>query len=344
MFACSQGHQGIAKWLLAAGVDVKVSANFNKTVLMYAAWNGHSEIVKLLIAAGAHVNVIWNYGHNDIAGKYRAGTKEHHQCIEALFEAGADVNAHDHNGRHNGRERVPQLPPSITKYLLFGMPLDVTYWIMPPILVKATADFGHGSPDLVRRTLPPEALTGVFFCRESQKEVSAEDCKVIPASTIATVSQIFPHSWLAKSYMWGKIGICMSGEGRNMLMFLLEMKKKTWDGCVESERSRKLFTLVGQSFLPRKWALIELCCLLIGTTVCNWPENCFCCPTFFCWFDLGSIDCTPSETRFCMVPEILRTEHTNFHKQEGRFVEWVFEYILKPKDMFCTCGFVLGFS
>ena len=105
---------------LDAGVEVNAKDNGGWTALHYAAWHGRKEIVELLISKGADVNAKDNSGytpldrstkrkHTEIADLLRThGGKtgaifvvvknDDLTGVQALLDAGVDVNAKDENG------------------------------------------------------------------------------------------------------------------------------------------------------------------------------------------------------------------------------------------------------
>jgi ankyrin repeat protein len=126
--AASKNHREIVELLIAKGADVNATGESSSvfiwqggfTPLHYAAVNGHKEIVELLISEGADVNAKADNGltprdwaikrtHTKIADFLRTHggkTSSIHfgvgdgdlAGVQALLDAGADVNAKDEDG------------------------------------------------------------------------------------------------------------------------------------------------------------------------------------------------------------------------------------------------------
>jgi cytohesin len=127
--AASKNHREIVELLIAKGADVNAAGESSSvfiwqggfTPLHYAAVNGHKEIVELLISKGADVNAKADNGltprdwaikrtHTKIADLLRTHggkTSSIHfgvgdgdlAGVQALLDAGVDVNAKDENGQ-----------------------------------------------------------------------------------------------------------------------------------------------------------------------------------------------------------------------------------------------------
>ncbi len=89
-FAATNGHEEIARLLIAEGANVNVNmGDYSWTPLHDAANRGHTKLVKLLLEKGAKVDAGYNYGHTPL---YYAIWSEDEESVRILIAAGADVN------------------------------------------------------------------------------------------------------------------------------------------------------------------------------------------------------------------------------------------------------------
>ena len=63
--------------------------------LHWAAIKGHHECIQMLVAAGADLNVV---GTSEMVPLHWAAIKGHHECVQMLAAAGADPHVADPNG------------------------------------------------------------------------------------------------------------------------------------------------------------------------------------------------------------------------------------------------------
>ena len=104
MYAAMGGNLNLVKMLIDAGafLDDRDIRN-GRTALIAAAWNGHHQCVDALIEAGADVNIASASRRTAVAiytwGPWEEG---HYKCIESLTAAGADVNVPDEFGWNSG--------------------------------------------------------------------------------------------------------------------------------------------------------------------------------------------------------------------------------------------------
>ena len=94
-WAASTGLEATVKMLLDHGAETGAKTSRGHTPLHMAAEEGLLEVVELLIAAGSEVNALSNTKTTPLyraAAMYRAARRGHGKVIEALFDAGADVN------------------------------------------------------------------------------------------------------------------------------------------------------------------------------------------------------------------------------------------------------------
>ena len=57
IYAASQGHVKIVRYLVASGADVNLTTKKGWTAIMSAAFNGHSQIVKFLVQSEADLTI-----------------------------------------------------------------------------------------------------------------------------------------------------------------------------------------------------------------------------------------------------------------------------------------------
>ena len=99
-----RGNLGCVKKLIDAGANLDHQEMRNgRTALIAAAWNGYHQCVDALIEAGADVNIVSASGYTGMLGnKWGSSGENQYKCIESLIAAGADVNVPDHRGRNSG--------------------------------------------------------------------------------------------------------------------------------------------------------------------------------------------------------------------------------------------------
>ncbi len=100
LYAGARGHLQILKLTLAHGADLRSTNRYGGTALIPAAERGHVETVRTLIAAGVAVDHVNNLHWTAlleaiILGK---GGPNHVAIVQALVDAGADVNLADGEG------------------------------------------------------------------------------------------------------------------------------------------------------------------------------------------------------------------------------------------------------
>jgi ankyrin repeat protein len=98
MTAARSGSLDTVKMLLAAGAAVDTPEGWRgQTALMWAALEKHPAVIKELIAAGAAVNAV-SKGEGKFAALHFAARAGHHDAVEALLAAGADLNLRTGDG------------------------------------------------------------------------------------------------------------------------------------------------------------------------------------------------------------------------------------------------------
>ena len=101
--AAEQGYTDIVNELIAAGVNVSVTASFDENErvvpLHQAAQEGHADIVRLLVKAGASVNAgkLWR-NDSGVTSLHLAAEAGHVETTRVLLELGAKPNSRKSNG------------------------------------------------------------------------------------------------------------------------------------------------------------------------------------------------------------------------------------------------------
>lgn len=88
-YAARRGHEDAAKLLIARGADVNLTTKFSGPPLLGAIERKNGILVKLLLASGA----IPNAALKTNSALYLAAKSGCLECVEALVDLGADVNA-----------------------------------------------------------------------------------------------------------------------------------------------------------------------------------------------------------------------------------------------------------
>ena len=86
--------------LAGGGKATNITSPYDGTALIAAAHLGHDEVVRTLIAAGAPLDHVNNLGWTALIESIVLGDggKRHVACLEALVQAGANVNIADRSG------------------------------------------------------------------------------------------------------------------------------------------------------------------------------------------------------------------------------------------------------
>lgn len=100
LYAGAHGHLDILGLTLAHGADLASTNRFGGTALIPAAERGHVEAVRILIAAGVDVDHVNNLGWTALIEAIILGDggARHQAIVQALIDAGADVNLADGDG------------------------------------------------------------------------------------------------------------------------------------------------------------------------------------------------------------------------------------------------------
>ena len=100
------------------GSAKNVTSPYDGTALIAAAHLGHVEAVRMLIAAKAPLNHVNNLGWTALIEAIVLGNggKRHVACLDALVEAGADVNIADRGGSTPLRWRADATTPRWRKF------------------------------------------------------------------------------------------------------------------------------------------------------------------------------------------------------------------------------------
>lgn len=95
--ACADARLEAARWLLDHGADANSVGAKQTTPLMRAAQGGKAPLIELLLNRGARVAARDQEGATALG--WAAGGADEPSVLAALLDAGADLNAADHNGR-----------------------------------------------------------------------------------------------------------------------------------------------------------------------------------------------------------------------------------------------------
>ncbi|MBE0468034.1 MAG: ankyrin repeat domain-containing protein [Methyloprofundus sp.] len=177
--AAISGCVGIAKKLFKLGFDVNQLDNYGRTPIFYAAGQDHLEMLQFLIRSGSNVNA-------QNRGDRIPLINSQINCIRALIEAGADINAQGVEGvtalikavKHGDIEKVRLLIElkadpfikdefgsnalNLTKYITTDKPkdliIDLLTCYMKRIEEKNINDYRSGIMDLIGKetSLNPE--------------------------------------------------------------------------------------------------------------------------------------------------------------------------------------------
>lgn len=118
LYAGARGRLEILRMALAHGADLKSTNRFGGTAIIPAAERGHVETVRTLIAAGADVDHVNNLGWTALieAIILADGGPRHVDIVQALVDAGANVNLADREGvsplklaRDRGYAKIAQI-------------------------------------------------------------------------------------------------------------------------------------------------------------------------------------------------------------------------------------------
>ena len=159
--ACESGSAAIVERLLKAGVSADATGPHGETALHTCAYAGSTAAVRVLVAAGASVDPgdSWR-GQTPLMW---AAAERHPETMQALIEAGADVNARstiiEWERQRTDEPRDKWLPPGgWTPLLLAARESCVT---CVDVLAKAGADLNIVDPE--RHTALIVALTNGHF-------------------------------------------------------------------------------------------------------------------------------------------------------------------------------------
>lgn len=100
LYAGAHGHLAILKMTLAHGADLKSTNRYGGTALIPACERGHVETVRTLIEAGVDVDHVNRLGWTALleAIILGEGGTRHHQIVQLLVDAKANVNLPDRDG------------------------------------------------------------------------------------------------------------------------------------------------------------------------------------------------------------------------------------------------------
>lgn len=101
LYAGARGHLDILKMTLAHGADVRSLNRYQGTALIPAAERGRVQTVHVLIRAGVDVDHVNKLGWTALIEAIILGNggRAHQQIVQALVEAGANLNLADPQGR-----------------------------------------------------------------------------------------------------------------------------------------------------------------------------------------------------------------------------------------------------
>ena len=95
--SCSLGHLDVINTLIAAGADIDLGNQYEKTPLYMASLQGHVDVVSVLLEHGADIN---KASPNDGRSPFFAAADQGNvEVVRILAERGADINKADNIGR-----------------------------------------------------------------------------------------------------------------------------------------------------------------------------------------------------------------------------------------------------
>lgn len=183
MLAARTGDVGVATLLVEFGADVNRRERYrDQTAVMWAAAQGHAEMAAFLVELGADLSVRarandWptqitseprvqyrpTGGLTPLLYAARAGCQG---CIEAMVEAGADVNVPNPDGMTPMMMAIDNGYPGAARYLLArgANPHTWDWWGRTPLYVAVNM---RGGPDARRGDRSPESLALVTALLEA---------------------------------------------------------------------------------------------------------------------------------------------------------------------------------
>jgi ankyrin repeat protein len=144
--ACESGSAAIVKRLIEAGVSANATGPYGETALHTCAYTGNTAAARVLIAAGASIDPgdSWR-GQTPLMW---AAAKGHPETMQALIEAGADINARSTiilwERQRTDEPRDKWLPPGGWTPLLLAARENCVKCI--DVLAKARADLNVVDP------------------------------------------------------------------------------------------------------------------------------------------------------------------------------------------------------